>query len=408
LLLLLLRFSLFCLSPQSNLNQLVLVLAVTAGGMVLHLTALQKGFIGALAVIVLSMAWFIPGAMWLGHRRDGVQKDRRWCGLRLIGVAFIDMFLKYPELGKLMLGWAFSAGALSSMVSLSTSYLQFHLGLSQGVTSLLLAAALLFAVPGSFLAPLIQRRFGLKDSFVLVNVIYFLSFVIAPFALNPESASALNATSTANNTVVPFGKCPDLQEFLRLNANTSVSELYQGPRKSSSTTLILTALFVAGWGLGIGMVYPLTNALTAVLIPGGRETTYFGIKVACAKSLVWLPPLLFIVINDAFNSLRFAIMPLAAMFLIAALITYTVNLDKAHAAVEDTLDMRRGAFKNNRMGGTGQEAARIAPSVDAQDKPARLSMPKAQPARTSMPKAQTTEVISFPKGVDEDGIEFVT
>ncbi len=389
---------------QSNLNQLVLVLAVTAGGMALHLTALQKGTIGALAVIVLSMTWFIPGAMWLGSRRDGVQKDRRCCGLRLIGVAFIDMFTKYPDLGKLMLGWAFSAGALSSMLSLSTSYLQFHLGMSQNVTTLLLAAGLVFAVPGSFLAPLIQRRFGLKNSFVLINVLYFLSFATAPLALNPES---LNATS-AGKLNVPYGHCPDLEEFLRINGNTTTSELYQGPRKSSSTTLLLAALFVAGWGLGIGMVFPLTNALTAVLIPGGRETTYFGIKVACAKSLVWLPQLLFLVINGAFNSLRFAIMPLSAMFLFAALITCTVNVDKAHAAVEQTLELRRGAFKNNRMGGTGQEAARIAPSAAAQDKPARLSMPKAQPARTSMSRAQTTEAISFPKGVDEDGIEFVT
>ncbi len=386
---------------QSNMNQLLLVLAVTAAGMMLNLTALQKGFVGAIAVIAVGFTWFIPGSMWLGHRRDGVQKDRRCCGLRLIGVAFADMFTKYPELGKLMLGWAFSAGALSSMVSLSTSYLQFHLGIGQGTTSLLLAGALVFAVPGSFLAPPIQRRFGLKDSFVLVNAIYALSFMIAPFVLNPEPSDKVT-----NNTQVPFGKCDDINEFLRLNNNTN--ELYQGPRKSSTVTLAMTALFVAGWGLGIGMVYPLTNALTAVLIPGGRETTYFGIKVACAKSLTWLPPLLFIVINDAFNSLRFAIMPLAAMYAIAALITYTVNLDKAHAAVESTLDMRRGAFQNNRTGGASQEAARIMPAATTDSKPARLSVPKTQPARTSTPKAQTSEAITFPKGVDEDGIEFVT
>jgi hypothetical protein len=81
------------------------------------------------------------------------------------------------------------------------------------------------------------------------------------------------------------------------------------------------------------------------MVPGGRETSYFGIKVLFAKLIVWMPPLAFTAINEATDSLRFAITPIVPFFLIAALITWRIDMDKAYREVAGTLHLRRGQFK---------------------------------------------------------------
>lgn len=323
-----------------NAMQLAVVVLVTALSIALHLNGFEQGQVGAFVAVGASLLWLVPGALWIGDRKETeADLDKRCCGMRHVGTALGDMWRLYPELLKLMVAWMFAASAMSSMITLSTTYLQFYLGFSNRTTSLLLALALLAAVPGAFLAEPLKRWLGLKNAFAAVNLAYGVSYTLAPFLLVSEPS-----TTPRDSKLSIYGRCDNATLALAGSAAESlVAGL--GPRVAPKYVLYLSGAFVLFWGLGIGVVYPLTNALTAVMIPGGRETSYFGIKVLFAKLLVWLPPLAFTAINEATDSLRFAITPIVPFFLIASLITWRIDMDKAHREVADTLHLRRGQFK---------------------------------------------------------------
>jgi hypothetical protein len=74
-----------------------------------------------------------------------------------------------------------------------------------------------------------------------------------------------------------------------------------------------------------------------------------------------MPPLALTAINEATDSLRFAITPIVPLFLIASLITWRIDMDKAHREVADTLHLRRGQFKAQ----AAAAAAASKPGLDA-------------------------------------------
>lgn len=64
-------------------------------------------------------------------------------------------------------------------------------------------------------------------------------------------------------------------------------------------------------------------------------------KITFAKSLNWLPPLLFTLINEG-GSLQWSLAPLGGFAALGAVIAMFIDMDRGARAVEDTLHQRRG------------------------------------------------------------------
>ena len=95
-------------------------------------------------------------------------------------------------------------------------------------------------------------------------------------------------------------------------------------------------------GLGNGVVYPAQRVLFTKLIPGGREAQMWGIYAFAGAVWVWVPPLVFTVINEVVG-MRFAIWSLCALYAVGIPQGLRIDLAKAEKDVAATLDQRHYA-----------------------------------------------------------------
>ncbi len=315
-----------------NVMQVATVVVVFGLQTFLGLATLQSGTYGAFATGLLTLMWFVPGSFWIGHRKlVSSEMDKRCCGLRHTGTMITDITRQYSELNKFLIAWCTSSAAMSSITTLATSYLTFHLGF-EGLVTPLLGLALIFTVPGSWLAKPAVRKLGVKKTLILVNIAFGISFILAPILLTAEPTDLPEGT---NGTVLTqYGFCDNVEA-------TDTKEKLQ---KANPGVFFITAFFTAMWGIGIGIFYPVGNVWYARMVPGGRESSFFGIKVTYSKLLVWAPPLVFTAINEYQSGiyLRWAILVLVPFFFVSAIILYFVDMEKGEQQVESTIHLRRG------------------------------------------------------------------
>lgn len=318
-----------------NVMQVATVIVVFGMQVMLGLATLQAGTYGAFATGLLTLIWFVPGSFWIGHRKEvSSEMDKRCCGLRHTGTVITDITRQYSELNKFLIAWCTSSAAMSSITTLATSYLTFHLGFGSLVTPLL-GCALIFTVPGSWLAKPAVRKLGVKKALILINVAFGISFIVAPILLTAE---ATPLPPGVNGTVLTqYGFC----DTSSVDKDKQKKETQQ---IANAGVLYITAFFTAIWGIGIGIFYPVGNVWYARMVPGGRESSFFGIKVTYSKILVWAPPLVFTAINEYENGayLRWAILVLTPFFFVSAIILYFVDMEKGEKQVESTIHLRRG------------------------------------------------------------------
>mmetsp|Transcript_2567 Transcript_2567/g.3806 ORF Transcript_2567/g.3806 Transcript_2567/m.3806 type:complete len:540 (+) Transcript_2567:106-1725(+) len=314
-----------------NGMQLFSAALLTGLSFVFGFNSFEIGTYGAFIVAFITLCWFIPGYPKLGERREVNEELKRGCcGLLHLAEALKDIVRDYRQLFKLLISWMLASASLSSITSLSTSYLQFHLGYKGITTSALLSLALLFSVPGSLLTKYLVARFDLRRVYVGILTIFGLSFIVAPLVLVADSFPINTANST--EPLTQFGRC----------VNATLLDQDETYQEAPGYILFVTAFFTALWGTGIGCVYVANNALYASLIPGARETSFFGIKVTFAKIFTAVPPAVFTYINENTDLLQYAILVLAPFFLAAAFTAYLIDFEKGKEDVAHTLHLRRG------------------------------------------------------------------
>lgn len=314
----------------NNGSQLLYVLSMTGIALALGLNAFESAVGGAIVCLVWCTSLCSYGYPKLGERRDVNPDHNKKClGVYHLVGEVCSGIRKYPDVYIFLASWAPLAASASNSVSLATSYLQFHLNFASLEVQVLLALALITTVPGSVLSRFLMQKVGLpvKKIYIAVGTVQCISFILAPLVLISEPVVA-----TENATLSIFGRCPEPVEDSIISVKAAPGMLY------------LTAAFILLWGLMIGMIYPLNTALYSLLIPGGKETTYFGIKVTFSKVLNWLPALLFTIINEG-GSLQWSIAPLGGMAGLGAFIALFIDMDRGAKAIEDTLGHRRGAGK---------------------------------------------------------------
>jgi hypothetical protein len=169
------------------------------------------------------------------------------------------------------------------------------------------------------------------------QIVFGLSFIAAPILMAAEAQPLPQGEN--GQTLTQFGLCDSA-------VTTGKVETIQ---VAPGYVFFVTAFFTALWGIGIGIFYPIGNVFYARLVPGGRESSFFGIKVTYSKILVWAPPLVFTAINEYENGayLRWAILVLVPFFFVSAVILAFVDVEKGEKQVESTIHLRRGEGYQN-------------------------------------------------------------
>lgn len=316
----------------NNGSQLFFLVIVIGISLVAGLNSFEQGAVGAFVCAAYSSALFYWGFFKLGSRREiDPELNKSCCGTRQLFNAFLHMVKNYPECLKYLISWGFSAAAVTSSVALATTYFQLYLGYSGTNVSILLGIALLCSVPGSILSRVWHKKFGIpvKKLYIAVNVLYAATFLLAPVTLVSERITPGNATLSI------FGRCENV------TANAAVG--FSAPDQ----VFYFALLFVFFNGILLGHIYPLNTQFYALLIPGGEENTYYGMKVTTSKVLTWLPPLVFTVVSEVYNGdLRFALLANGFMFLAGAVVAFFIDVEKGRAEIKDTLQFRQGAYRS--------------------------------------------------------------
>ena len=95
-------------------------------------------------------------------------------------------------------------------------------------------------------------------------------------------------------------------------------------------------------GISSGIWLSSGQAFFASLVPGGQEATFTGMYIFANKILDWLPPLLFVVINQATGSLTIAMYGSVLIFVVtAAIILYSIDTGKAAVEIKESMTKRR-------------------------------------------------------------------
>mmetsp|Transcript_3465 Transcript_3465/g.3976 ORF Transcript_3465/g.3976 Transcript_3465/m.3976 type:complete len:517 (-) Transcript_3465:679-2229(-) len=88
------------------------------------------------------------------------------------------------------------------------------------------------------------------------------------------------------------------------------SILLQSPANAN-----LCYAFAAAWGFGFGWMHPAQRVLFATIIPHGQETEMMGIYTFSGQALLFLPPLLFSMLNEAGYHMSIGLGSLSVFFL---------------------------------------------------------------------------------------------
>jgi len=319
-----------------NGMQVTMAVAVILASIVFGLNDLDNVVIASGLGAGAGIFWFSKGFKRLGERRevpDGLSS--KYFGLHHIFSSGYDAMTKYTQLRLLLVSWGFSAAGGSSIIALATTFLQFILGFSGATVSGILSLALVMTVPGAAIASKVVDKMGLKAAYFWLNIVFSGSFIVAPLVLKADQVDA--AVDGNNATLTRFGNCNSTtlsEEGLELLNGTNV--------ESSTFVLILTLMFCSLWGALLGGSLVMVNSFFAALIPAGSESAYFGIKATFAKSVTFIPPLIFTAVNESSDGVsQFAIMAVAPFFLLGAVVAYFIDFEKGLQEIEGTLHLRR-------------------------------------------------------------------
>ncbi len=337
-----------------NGMQLLLVVFTIGASFTLGLDSLTQGLLAGILCCIITLSWFVPGYPMLPHRRDVAEGLKTGCcGMGHFKESLGQIFTEYKQLRLFLFGWMAASASMQSITILATTYLTFHLGFSGALVSAVLGGALLFVIPGSLMAGWVVKKVPLVRANVICFICFGLSFIVAPFVLTSEPKD-FDIETEKSKLILPYGQCEFTltQDFDALQDPELLEEAIKASREATGIAFFAAIGFTCIWGIGLGIGYVLNPSLFSMLMPGGRESVMFGIKVTFAKAFTWLPPLLFTTWNenDWFGGLQYSLFLIAPGFFIGALITSFVDEEKGKQEIAHTMHLRRGSFNAADMG----------------------------------------------------------
>ena len=276
--------------------------------------AMGTGSIGTARISqVMLVGWsafffYVPWAEMFGHRPalssvpDG--ETLLSVGFSRIRKTIGEMRTDFNAVFVVLCAVAFSEAGANAFTTIAVTYCDQVLLMSATETSLLILICLVVAVPSSILFAKLTKKIGAHKSFMLSLAWWAFVTLLAPVFMN-------GPTHKTNGYV--FG--------------------------------IL-------WGMGFGWIYPTQRALYCLLIPGGQESELMGIYIFAGQILVWMPPAIFTLLNEAGVSMAWGLASDACFFLVALVIAYSMgDFELAMQKAKATLNKRvMGAGADGALG----------------------------------------------------------
>lgn len=295
------------------------------------IVAIAHGF-----AILWFLYFFIPGVSALPSRNkrvesvvegEAVKKNEN--PLKKIYATCKEIYIKYPQVGWFLGAWVFYFAGIISVTVLQVAYITEEFDFETSDVTFVGGILLFTSVIGAASAEILSKCFRLKTLLLGCISLAGVATLVAPFVLQGEEREVpLNETDGSANP----GGC--------------VIEIVK-ERQPSELASIMIYVMSAVIGVTIGFVYPLNVAIYALIIPGGDEATYFGLKTFGAKIMAWAPPLLFTIINESTENLQFAFGSLSIWFIISLPFICMMDVDKGMADVAHTLHKRAGGLRGS-------------------------------------------------------------
>jgi MFS-type transporter involved in bile tolerance (Atg22 family) len=257
------------------------------------------------------------------------------------------IYFTYPQVLVFLGGFMTVMATLSAIVSLITVYLNKQLGIAPSFIPFIILMSVITTVPGSMLGNKLKHRLPIRKLMIIISMSWFFLAAIQPFVLQGREKTAeellddISDTTDSGVVTTPY--------FDRVNCSSIGSDGLEIdvdiPRTYSFIELALAFLFSALTGLLIGISYPVAASFYSMIIPGGQEAEFFGVRTFLLKVAAFAPPAIYTAINESTGRLDIAFGALAPFFLVGAICFYMVDMEKAQADVLDTLHLRRADDK---------------------------------------------------------------
>ena len=258
-----------------------------------------------------------------GHE-EGYKPNPLTSGFKRVFKTLKEVIYVYPQVLLFLIGFMFMMATVSAVASLSTVYFQLQLGIGSGLVSMVIGVALIMSIPGAAIGNVLKRKMNIKWVTVCIALLWAVVTLVAPFLLKGRAMTA-----------------EEIEEFLAESDKEVASCKEQSLRTYSGVELIFSFIISSFIGIGIGSSYPVCAAFYSMIIPGGQEAEYFGLRTFLLKVGSILPPFVFYLVDDNTKRLDYAYLSLLTFYVIALVAFLCINLDKAVSDVSETLHLRR-------------------------------------------------------------------
>mmetsp|Transcript_11362 Transcript_11362/g.14802 ORF Transcript_11362/g.14802 Transcript_11362/m.14802 type:complete len:532 (+) Transcript_11362:194-1789(+) len=320
--------------------QLLLALFVAGAGIVLGSdadpdeSAFTLSQIGAGFVIFVWAYLTIPaiGKLPARGKPKGTDESTGSCSkVNALCTNLQETVTTYPQVGIFLASYMFFFAGVNNVVGLASNFLLEGAGIEPFEVALASAALLFFSVPGALLVAPLMKKMPVKKAY-LICVFYWVAVsAVGPFAMVGDAKEA----GKNNNTEY---------EFFNPNNCTLEQQETRTTVEPKGGAFFIVLIFAILYGIGIGTAFPISQSIMVMIIPGGKEAGYFGLKTVAAKLLAWAPALAFVTVNESLeNRIDLAFLVIAPFFVMALLTGLFIDLDKAQEDIKDTLHLRHGA-----------------------------------------------------------------
>ena len=196
-----------------------------------------------------------------------------------------DLRTTYPQAAKYLIAYLIFVDAVSAIIALATTFGDQELEIESSTLLLVILMIQLVAIPGAVFFGRLAEWIGTKEA-LMVNLAAWAIIVFAAFA------------------------------FMRTVAHYWI-----------------LGFFLA---LVIGGARALGRSLFSLMIPESEEARYFGFYQMSASGSSWAAPIIFGVVAQISDSVRLAILPLVAFFIIAIVVLTRVDVETGIAQAKRT------------------------------------------------------------------------
>lgn len=255
-------------------------------------------------------------------------------GFHKLWVTFQDCNNRFTQLPKWLIGYIFAEAAAESYTTIAVVYLIEEIELKGTAYGLFFIFVIVTAVPGAFVGKQLTKRYGKFNTEMGIFMFFSVITLLLPFvAYKPEH---------------------DKRTFI----------------------------FGAFIGLSMGGIFAANRSVYSAMIPGGEEAEYMGMYLFAGQFLVWLPPVIFLALNESGQRLRWGVWAVGLQMLVGTLLMLRTDFNQAVLDVSSTLDRRFSTDGGRPVSPTSKLAAdKGAESNDSNTKAVELRGPAApQPA----------------------------